>query len=60
LETVGNLLKERPKGELWGLPTTSTYEGIGEEIEEKDEKSVEEAVEVESMDVDEVDVGAAV
>jgi transcriptional adapter 3 len=59
LETVGRVMKERPNGEVWGLPTKTIYEGIGEESEEKDEKTVEETVEVESIDVDEVDIGVA-
>lgn len=60
LETIGKIMKERPKGEVWGLPTASIFEGIGEDSEERDEKIVEEAVELDSMDVDEVDVGVTV
>ena len=48
IETVGNMLKERPPGEVNGLPTSSIYEGIGEETEERDEKSVDDAVEIAS------------
>ncbi|ORY30351.1 histone acetyltransferases subunit 3-domain-containing protein [Naematelia encephala] len=55
LDGVGRLMKEKPRGELVGLPTKNIFDGMGEESEEKDEKTVEDAVEVESMDVDEVD-----
>ena len=60
VEMVGSVMRERPKGEVLGLPPRSIYEGVSGESEERDEKTVEEAVEVESMDVDEVDVGVAV
>lgn len=52
LETVGQTMKERPKGEVIGMPDVSVYEGIGEEMDAKDEKFVEEQVNLE-MDVDE-------
>ncbi|WWD21532.1 hypothetical protein CI109_106018 [Kwoniella shandongensis] len=52
IETVGQCMKERPRGEVVGLPNRTVFEGIGED-EEKDEKSVEEVVDVDEMDVDE-------
>ncbi|WRT64729.1 uncharacterized protein IL334_001663 [Kwoniella shivajii] len=57
LDTVGQLMKERPRGQVVGLPSRSIYEGIGED-EEKDEKFVEEQIGLagDEMDVDEVDV----
>jgi hypothetical protein len=47
-------MRERPKGEVTGMPTHTVYEGIGDD-EERDEKTVEDVVEVDEMDVDEVD-----
>lgn len=55
IETVGKPMAELPQGVVSGLPTRSVFEGIGEESEERDEKIVEEVVEVDSMDVDEVE-----
>ncbi|WVQ83275.1 hypothetical protein IAT38_005414 [Cryptococcus sp. DSM 104549] len=52
MASVGACMKERPRGELVGIPGKSVYEGIGEESEEKDEKSVEETVGHEAMEVD--------
>lgn len=52
IETVGRTMKERPRGEVLGMPETSVYDGIGEEMDTKDEKAVEEQVQVE-MDMDE-------
>ncbi|WVQ98097.1 hypothetical protein IAU59_005219 [Kwoniella sp. CBS 9459] len=55
IEVVGAKMKERPRGEMVGIPAKSIYEGIGGEDEEKDEKTVEEQVELlaEEMEVDE-------
>ncbi|KAK8847442.1 hypothetical protein IAR55_005300 [Kwoniella newhampshirensis] len=52
IETVGQCMKERPRGEVVGLPGRSVFEGIGED-EEKDEKSVEEGLAIDDMEVDE-------
>lgn len=52
-DAVGKAMRKRPKGEVIRLPMESVFEGIGREIDERDEKIVEE-VEVESMDVDEM------
>ena len=60
LQSVGRVMRDRPIGEVLGLPTSSIYEGIGEESEERDEKTVEDEVEVDSMDVDEDDVGVGI
>jgi transcriptional adapter 3 len=56
LQTVGQCMRERPRGEVMGLPTGSIYEGIGDD-EERDEKTVEDVVEVDEMDVDDVEGG---
>lgn len=49
VDSVGRTMRERPLGEVTGLPTSSIYEGIGDEM---DEQVVEDAVGME-MDVDE-------
>lgn len=49
LDTVGLVMKER-KGEVFGLPSRSIYEGIEGEIEERDERTVDDAVEVDDGD----------
>jgi transcriptional adapter 3 len=51
IENVGKLMKDRPKGEVNGLPTSSIYEGIGEDggAEERDEKVVEDAMDIDSI-----------
>lgn len=41
VETVGHTMKERPRGEVSGLPIESVYEGIGDEV---DEQVVENAI----------------
>ncbi|WVW78405.1 hypothetical protein I302_100359 [Kwoniella bestiolae CBS 10118] len=56
LDSVGQLMKERPRGQVVGIPLNSIYEGIGED-EERDEKSVEDQIigmMGDEMDVDEV------
>ena len=52
LETVGKVMRERPAGEVIGIPTASIYDGIGEENEERDERDVDKGLEVDEMDVD--------
>lgn len=54
IKQVGKTMLERPPGEVIGTPTKSIYEGIGES-EEKDEKAVDEAMEVDEADADEVE-----
>ncbi|WVR04668.1 hypothetical protein IAU60_001679 [Kwoniella sp. DSM 27419] len=56
LDTVGRFMRERERGEVVGLPCRSIYDGIGED-EEKDEKSVEDQVDLgaDDMEVDEVE-----
>jgi transcriptional adapter 3 len=50
IDTVGQVMREK-KGDCYGLPMKSIYEGISAgEDEEKDERSVEDAVQVESGD----------
>lgn len=56
LDTVGTCMKERPRGEVLGLPKSSVYEGILglTEEEERDEKAIEEVLEPDDgMDVEE-------
>lgn len=48
VDSVGRTMRERPRGEVLGMPTSSVYEGIGDEL---DEQVVEDAVGL-SMDVD--------
>ena len=48
ISTVGQVLKEK-KGECYGLPTKSVYDGIGDD-EERDEQTVDDAVGIESGD----------
>ena len=57
LDSVGQIMRERPRGEVMGLPTESIYQGIGEESEETDEKAVEDVVEVGSEVEDGESVG---
>ena len=45
-ESVGKIMRER-KGQVFGLPVKSIYDGIEGEIEERDEKMVDDAVELE-------------
>jgi transcriptional adapter 3 len=45
VDTVGQTMKARPKGEVVGIPEHSVYEGLGEEV---DEKVVDDAVELAS------------
>ena len=52
IDTIGKTMRDRPRGEVIGMPETSVYEGIGEEMDAKDEKTVEEQVELD-MEVDE-------
>ncbi|WWC86866.1 uncharacterized protein L201_001745 [Kwoniella dendrophila CBS 6074] len=56
LDTVGQLMKERPRGQVVGLPQTSIYQGIigGEDEEKTDEKSVEDQMGLaqDEMDID--------
>ncbi|KAL1411489.1 Transcriptional regulator [Vanrija albida] len=59
IETVGRTMHERPDGEVSGLPAKSIYEGIVDENEDGDVKTVDEAMEVDEADEDEVD-GTAV
>jgi transketolase C-terminal domain/subunit len=46
-------MRERPRGEVIGIPTHSVYEGLGDEV---DEQVVEEAINLggSSMEVDDV------
>ncbi|WWC59513.1 uncharacterized protein I303_102069 [Kwoniella dejecticola CBS 10117] len=57
LDGIGQLMKERPRGQVVGLPAHSIFEGIGED-EEKDEKSVEDQIGFagDEMDVDELEI----
>ena len=55
LDTVGRLMQERSKGEVVGMPTESIFEGIGEETDDNDEMFVEEAMQMETMDVDDAE-----
>ncbi|WVF69761.1 hypothetical protein IAT40_004540 [Kwoniella sp. CBS 6097] len=57
IEVVGAKMKERPRGDMVGIPARSIYEGLGGEDEEKDEKSVEDQVELlaEEMEVDDAE-----
>ena len=56
VDSVGRIMKERPKGEVSGLPDKSVFEGIGlDGEEEKDEKDVEDGLEVDEGDMEEVD-----
>ena len=50
LDSVGLCMRERPRGEVLGLPATTVYEGIGDD-EEKDERSVEDVIDLD-MEVD--------
>lgn len=51
VNTVGHTMRERPRGEVVGIPTQTVYEGLGDEV---DEQVVEDAVNLgASMDVDE-------
>ncbi|KAK6903692.1 hypothetical protein I203_107197 [Kwoniella mangroviensis CBS 8507] len=55
LDTVGQLMKERPRGQVVGIPSSSIFEGIGED-EEKDERYVEDQIMGlmgDEMDIDE-------
>ncbi|OCF45848.1 hypothetical protein I317_00336 [Kwoniella heveanensis CBS 569] len=56
IEVVGAKMKERPRGEMVGIPAKSIYEGIGGDDEEKDEKSVEDEVDLIGEEI-EVDMG---
>lgn len=47
LDMVGRTLRNRPRGEVVGMPESSIYDGIGEEMDAKDEKIVEDQVDVE-------------
>ncbi|KAL7420048.1 Transcriptional regulator [Cryptotrichosporon argae] len=53
IENVGKVLRERPQGEVVGLPIKSVYEGL--DSEERDERTVEDAMDVDEMDVEEVE-----
>lgn len=55
INSVGKTMRDRPVGEVIGLPVKSIYEGIGEDSEEKDEKAVDESMEIDEMDADEVE-----
>lgn len=55
IKQVGKTMLDRPTGEVIGTPTKSIYEGIGEGSEEKDEKAVDEAMEVDEAEADEVE-----
>lgn len=41
INTVGQTMRERPRGEVVGIPTRSVYEGLGDEV---DEQVVEDAI----------------
>lgn len=45
LDTVGRTMKERPTGEVMGLPAKSIYEGIGDESDRDDKQEDEEDME---------------
>ncbi|ORX33921.1 histone acetyltransferases subunit 3-domain-containing protein [Kockovaella imperatae] len=53
LDTVGKIMRERPTGEVIGLPQETIYDGIGEEAEEKDERDVDRGLEVDDASGDE-------
>lgn len=55
IHSVGKTMRDRPAGEVVGLPVKSIFEGIGNDTEEKDEKAIDESMEVDEMDADEVD-----
>lgn len=59
MDTVGKTMLSRPVGEVTGLPSKSIFEGIGDSSSDKDEKAVEEAMDIDDADADEVD-GTAV
>lgn len=41
INSVGQTMRERPRGEVAGIPTRSIYEGLGDEV---DEQVVEDAI----------------
>jgi transcriptional adapter 3 len=43
IDTVGKTMRERPRGEVTGIPEESVYEGVGEEV---DERVVDEAMDL--------------
>lgn len=55
MDTVGKTMLSRPLGEVTGLPSKSIYEGIGDSSSDKDEKAVDEAMDVDDADAEEVD-----
>lgn len=55
IKQVGKTMLDRPMGEVIGMPTKSIYEGLREGNEEKDEKAVDESMEVDEADADEVE-----
>lgn len=51
VNSVGQTMRDRPKGEVMGIPTDTIYEGLGDEV---DEQVVEESIVVGggSMEID--------